>query len=127
MPTFSELFSTGGRDVQNHYQQFLTGQNAPMISPDSAPEAEAPYGGMSHSEKDVSYRPGEAAPRGLTGETLAPEHESRPWPSAPSAFERVTSHQVTDAEYTDITGQNRLPGPQQDNCAAPDSSYGPEL
>jgi hypothetical protein len=128
MATFKELFSTGARDVQNHYQQFLTGQNAPMISPDSEPAAEAPYGGLSHSEKDVGYvRPTAPPPNALNGETLAPEKEAQPWPSAPSAFERVTNHQVTDAEYTDISGQQSLPGPQPGSSPEQDTSHGPEL
>jgi hypothetical protein len=130
MPTIHELFAHAQRDVQNHYGQFLTGQNAPMISPDSAPAAEAPYGGMSHSEKDVmiSAPSGEAAPTptGLNGETLAPEQEAQPWPSA---FARLASHQVTDADYTDISGQAALTGPQPDSSPeqGPHSGFEPEL
>lgn len=133
MPTIQQLAEHAGRDIQNHYQQFLTGQNAPMISPENAPADEAGY--MSQSHTEISYRPGEAAPsaeaapQGMTGETLAPEPEGGRWPSA---FAKLAEHHVTDADYTDVTGQHQLTGPshgQQHDTGPeqPHSSFGQEL
>jgi hypothetical protein len=110
MPTLRELLQTGVADVRNHYHQVLTGQNAPMISPENSPPAEEPYGGMSHSEKDMISAPsGEAAPTGMDGEALAPEQTPPGWSTA---FARLASHHVMDADYTDISGQKQLTGPQ---------------